>query len=234
MESNAPSTYPRECYADAKFWDDRFSEEIGQQYVTASELSDFSSIHTGSDIANSLWLQTREVLRLVLMIGCGNSRLPEELVKEHGFRHVCCIDLSTVAIEGMAKYYMEDAELRTKLEWLNVDATKMGAYFNGRRFDLIIEKGTLDAMMCSSSTEAAVAMLNEIPKVIEPNKGCCMLVSHNRKRDSLLLSHDVSLRVRAVRRGELSSQSMLVNILRSKLGNEYEYIKAADIGLDGL
>ncbi|KAF4663269.1 hypothetical protein FOZ61_001772 [Perkinsus olseni] len=29
----------------------------------------------------------------VLMVGCGNSRLPEQLVKRHGFRHVCCIDL---------------------------------------------------------------------------------------------------------------------------------------------
>ncbi|KAF4706469.1 hypothetical protein FOZ63_006069, partial [Perkinsus olseni] len=40
------------------------------------------------------FLPSADAIHDVLMVGCGNSRLPEQLVKRHGFRHVCCIGLS--------------------------------------------------------------------------------------------------------------------------------------------
>ncbi|KAF4730894.1 hypothetical protein FOZ63_024153, partial [Perkinsus olseni] len=135
------------------------------------------------------------------MVGCGNSRLPEQLVKRHGFRHVCCIDLSKAVIEGLRTHYAEngDTDLRARLEWRCVDATRMGSFFGGRRFDLIIEKGTLDAMMCSGTSDAAVALLKEIPKLLQPDTGRFLLISHNPNRDSLLVNHGAALRVREVR-----------------------------------
>lgn len=86
--------------------------------------------------------------------------------------------------------------------------------YAGRRFDLIIDKGTLDALMCSGSTDSAVALLKEIPKVLQPDTGRVLLISHSPHRDSLLSG--VDLRVCQVRRGELSTQAMLINIMRSR------------------
>ncbi|KAF4668994.1 hypothetical protein FOL46_001677 [Perkinsus olseni] len=168
------------------------------------------------------FLPPSDAIHDVLMVGCGNSRLPEQLVKHHGFRHVCCIDLSKAVIEGLRKHYADngDADLGARLEWRCVDATKMGSSFRGRRFDLIIEKGTLDALMCSGTSDAGVAMLKEIPKLLQPDTGRFLLISHNPNRDSLLFDHGVALRVREVRLGELSPKAMLINALRSKFGKE--------------
>lgn len=80
----------------------------------------------------------------VLNVGCGNSRLTEELIDD-GYTDVMSIDISGIAIEKMTQKFSG----RAGMSFLKMDATQMS--FADGSFDLVFEKGTLDAMYTGAS-----------------------------------------------------------------------------------
>ncbi|CAE7483588.1 unnamed protein product [Symbiodinium natans] len=71
----------------------------------------------------------------ILVIGCGNSALPADLVKD-GFRHVTAADYSKQAIALQKRRF-------PKLKWVLSDARKMPE-FADKSFDVVIEKALMD------------------------------------------------------------------------------------------
>eukprot|EP00434_Breviolum_minutum_P035426 symbB.v1.2.031362.t1/scaffold3633.1/size69136/2 len=104
---------------------------------------------------------------------------------------------------------------RPGLTWQTMDATSMT--FEDDRFDLAVDKGTLDAMMSAGDQEhtLAGALLSETWRVLKPS-GLLILVSHSGKRMKLLRSHG-HWRCIELRRCRLSPQATFINMLRSKL-----------------
>ena len=74
----------------------------------------------------------------ILMVGCGNSKLSEQMYLSN-YKNIINIDISDIVIEKMKKQYPE-------MKWQEMDATKMS--FENNLFDCVIDKGTLDAIMC--------------------------------------------------------------------------------------
>ncbi|KPP77972.1 hypothetical protein Z043_102562 [Scleropages formosus] len=72
--------------------------------------------------------------------GCGNSSLSFDLYQK-GFSSITNIDYSGVCIETMARRHADCPGMR----WLKMDARHLA--FSEGTFEVVLEKGTLDAMM---------------------------------------------------------------------------------------
>ncbi|ESO10732.1 hypothetical protein HELRODRAFT_72557 [Helobdella robusta] len=81
----------------------------------------------------------------ILHLGCGNSSLPIDMWLD-GYKDITNMDYSRTVIESMQQ--------RTKnmegLKWIVADINNMtGDAFQSEKYDVIIEKGTLDALLAS-------------------------------------------------------------------------------------
>nr|XP_029488746.1 eEF1A lysine and N-terminal methyltransferase isoform X1 [Oncorhynchus nerka] len=95
----------------------------------------------------------------VLVVGCGNSELSEQLY-DVGYRHLTNIDISETVVNHMNQ---KNAKQRPDLTFQKVDATQT-PYEDGS-YQAVLDKGTLDAM---ASQEGALAgrMLAEVGRVL--------------------------------------------------------------------
>jgi ubiquinone/menaquinone biosynthesis C-methylase UbiE len=91
------------------------------------------------------------------MVGCGNSKLSDQMYKA-GYTNIVNIDISPSVIEQMKKEFPE-------MVWEVMDATKM-SYKDGE-FDVAIDKGTLDALISGKNYDICTAMLKECMRVLK-------------------------------------------------------------------
>ena len=100
----------------------------------------------------------------ILNLGCGNSRLSEEL-SEEGYEDITNIDFSTKVITIMeekckAKY--------PKMSFKVMDVLDMKEIQTGT-FNTVIDKGTLDSVLCGdNSVSNAQKMIAEVFRLLAP------------------------------------------------------------------
>ncbi|XP_060184033.1 uncharacterized protein LOC132613808 isoform X2 [Lycium barbarum] len=96
----------------------------------------------------------------VLIVGCGNSAFSEGMVDD-GYEDVVNVDISSVVIEAMQKKYSD----RPQLKYMKMDTRDMSC-FEGGSFDGVVDKGTLDSILCGqSSQQNAAKMLSEVGRL---------------------------------------------------------------------
>lgn len=78
----------------------------------------------------------------ILIVGCGFSRLTEELADE-GFNNITSVDISYNAINLNKEEYKETYP---NLQFKQMDVRNMS--FNDASFDVVIDKALLDAISC--------------------------------------------------------------------------------------
>ena len=107
----------------------------------------------------------------VLILGCGNSTFGNDMRNDDWKGPISNIDFSAVVIEQMQRKYKDI------MDFVCADVTK-GLPFEDESFDLIICKGTLDAVLCSSGSIANVkAVVAECSRVLDRDHGIFFLVS---------------------------------------------------------
>ena len=108
----------------------------------------------------------------ILIIGCGTSRLSEELCDE-GFEKVTSIDFSSTAIKLQKERYLGQEDYK-ELEFVEMDARKL--QFPDGKFDVVIDKGLMDSMLCSNPGPKNVQdMLENVHRVLnETGKYICI------------------------------------------------------------
>ncbi|KAL0240466.1 hypothetical protein I308_106260 [Cryptococcus tetragattii IND107] len=135
IEANLPPT--NEGYGTHEYWEERYAKESDGRtfdwFLSPSYLIPFfeeltAGIDTGKDAR-------------ILMLGCGNSALGEVLY-DAGWKNIVNIDYSKIVIEQMQERH---SEKRPEMTWLEMDV--MDLKFGENEFDLIIDKGTMDAML---------------------------------------------------------------------------------------
>lgn len=95
----------------------------------------------------------------VLIVGCGTSILSEEVYKQ-GFGQVISIDNDKECIEYMKQKYISNSQLK----WFTYDLITgendcPEEYINQGFYDLIIDKGTLDACLVEGSVYTMLACI---------------------------------------------------------------------------
>ena len=107
----------------------------------------------------------------ILHVGCGNSRLSEEMLDD-GYLNSINIDISQVVVKAMQEKYRD----KTSIRYLQMDCRNMD--FEEKTFDAAIDKGTLDAILYGeSSANHAYKMVSEVHRVLSPN-GVYVVISH--------------------------------------------------------
>ncbi|XP_039270372.2 eEF1A lysine and N-terminal methyltransferase-like [Styela clava] len=99
----------------------------------------------------------------ILMAGCGNSELGENMY-DAGLKSIMNIDISQTAIDQMLKRRGD----RRTLEYVKMDLTDLK--FEDEHFSVIVDKGTLDAIMSddsSQSNETADKIFSEYFRVLK-------------------------------------------------------------------
>ncbi|KAK7889328.1 hypothetical protein WMY93_024888 [Mugilogobius chulae] len=96
----------------------------------------------------------------VLVVGCGNSELSEQMY-DVGYKHLINIDISETVINHMNQ---RNAERRPDLTFQQIDATKTP--FEEGHFQAVLDKGTLDAMASEEEGALASRMLTEMSRVL--------------------------------------------------------------------
>ncbi|XP_051511192.1 eEF1A lysine and N-terminal methyltransferase isoform X1 [Myxocyprinus asiaticus] len=96
----------------------------------------------------------------VLVVGCGNSELSEQLY-DVGYHQLTNIDISETVVSHMNQ---RNTERRPDLTFQQVDATKTG--FESGSFQAALDKGTLDAMASEEEGALARRMLEEVGRVL--------------------------------------------------------------------
>lgn len=135
IEANLPPT--NEGYGTHEYWEKRYAKESDGRtfdwFLSPSYLIPFFEELTADiDISKDA---------RILMLGCGNSALGEVLY-DAGWKNIVNIDYSKIVIEQMQERH---AEKRPEMTWLEMDV--MDLKFRENEFDLIIDKGTMDAML---------------------------------------------------------------------------------------
>ena len=115
-------------YKLKEYWDKRYTKEDNFEWCKGYD-----------DFKQFIHEHARKCDR-ILMLGCGNSTLSEEMYKD-GYRNIVNIDFSPVVIENMKRKCKDLVEM----EWMVMDIMSMT--FSTSSFDVVIEKATLDALM---------------------------------------------------------------------------------------
>lgn len=159
-DESACNTYN---YGDSVYWDARYIQE--------------------ASVGSFDWYQRYQALRpfvrkyiptssQILMVGCGNAVMSEDMVKD-GYENIMNVDISCVAIEMMRRKY----EHVPQLKYLQMDVRDMG-FFVDDSFDSVIDKGTLDSLMCGTDAPiSASQMLGEVSRILKPG-GIYMLITY--------------------------------------------------------
>ncbi|KAM0064791.1 putative endothelin-converting enzyme 1 [Helianthus debilis subsp. tardiflorus] len=156
-DESACNTYN---YGDSDYWDARYlNESAFDWYQRYDALRPF--------LRKYIPISSR-----LLMVGCGNAVISEDMVKD-GYESIMNVDISCVAIEMMRRKY----EHVPQLEYVQMDVRDMG-FFLDNSFDGVIDKGTLDALMCGTNgPTSASQMLGEVSRILKPG-GVYMLITY--------------------------------------------------------
>ncbi|XP_045549578.1 endothelin converting enzyme 2a isoform X1 [Salmo salar] len=175
-------------YKDVDYWDERYKTEKSFEWF-----GDFSKFQH---------LLQRHVMKddAILVLGCGNSSMSSDMY-DAGYHSITNIDYSSVCIHTMSARH--DATC-PGMTWHQMDARQLS--FTDASYDVVLEKGTLDAMLVeekdpwkvSSETACLIdQVLREISRVLKPG-GRFLSVTfaqpHFRKR--LYARHDYCWSVR--------------------------------------
>ncbi|KAM6165623.1 eEF1A lysine and N-terminal methyltransferase isoform 3-T3 [Erethizon dorsatum] len=100
----------------------------------------------------------------VLVIGCGNSELSEQLY-DVGYQDIVNIDISEVVIKQMRE---RNVSRRPQMSFLKMDMTQME--FPDASFQVVLDKGTLDAVLTDEeerTLQLVDRMLAEVGRVLQ-------------------------------------------------------------------
>lgn len=130
-------------YGKSEYWDERYkaNDTTFDWYVSFEPLREI--------LTPLMRPESR-----ILMIGCGNSRLSAQMY-EAGYRNIVNIDICDVVVQQMRARY-RDLE---GMEWRTLDATKLD--YPEDSFDLVIDKGTTDAILCGANSFHNVHAMNK-------------------------------------------------------------------------
>lgn len=158
------------AYADQEYWDLRFAKEEHKEWLASyGDIKDLvASILAENGMA------PKESLR-VLLVGVGNSALPQEMVQD-GYGHVTATDYSHTVITRMQE---KVGTMDGKLDWQVADMLALPASLDTEGpFDLYFDKAAMDAVLADGGDswsppdellEKGRKIMTEAARVLRPS-----------------------------------------------------------------
>jgi len=157
-------------YGDKNYWEERYDEQNG---TTFDWLEDYESI---KPIIDNLGIKKE---CRILNVGCGNSEFSEKMYDE-GYTHNYNIDICQNVIDFMKSRNKDKKGLHFDV----MDVCEME--YKDETFDLIIDKSTIDALLCGDHSYMIVAkMLKEISRVLKTG-GYYVIISYGQPENRMI------------------------------------------------
>ena len=152
-------------YGEKKYWVDRYESQKGK---TFDWLEDYESI---KPMINDIGIKKNAY---VLNVGCGNSEFSEKMYND-GFKNNYNIDICPNVIN----YMKERNKGKEGLIYKEMDVRNMKD-FKDETFDLVIDKSTIDAILCGENSFTNVALMTkEISRILKTG-GIYFIISYGR------------------------------------------------------
>ena len=133
-------------YGMAEYWDSRYKREETKEFDWYFDWEEYFEENIGK----------LGICSPVLVVGCGNSVMSKKM-EECGIAPIVSMDISRVVCHTMAE--------RTGGCYVPMDVCAM--QFRDESFDCVIDKGTLDAVLCGQGyAENVTKMMKEIARVL--------------------------------------------------------------------
>ena len=159
-------------YGKIEYWEER--------YARRPEPFDWYQVYSGIKEIISQYMTKNDK---ILNVGCGNSRLGEEL-SEEGYEDITNIDFSNKVISIMEEKCKGKFP---KMSFKVMDVLDMKEIQTGS-FNTVIDKGTLDSVLCGdNSVPNAQKMISEVHRVLAPGGHyICITYGHPEHRKKFL------------------------------------------------
>ena len=202
-------------FSSAMYWDDFYNKTENQDQMASQDGSSSTEIPTTATTIKE-WhpsVSLENIASVIppngkcLIIGCGNSNLPDAILKQR-YRtppsSLVLLDTSPTCLNQLRERHerMEDSIAKKSIEvdYVCGDVTKLSNYFgvdndvidghetvansnNGKKeesFDMIIDKGLTDALLCGEGWDGPLEkLLYESSKVLSMETGQYLLISYN-------------------------------------------------------
>ncbi|EFJ26341.1 hypothetical protein SELMODRAFT_97591 [Selaginella moellendorffii] len=152
-------------YDDIQYWDKRYLDEGDDTFDWYQRFKELKPL-----LCRYIKKDSR-----ILMAGCGNAVLSEEMVL-NGFKEIVNIDFSSVVIKKMQQRHRHIPQLT----YVTMDVRNM-AVFGDNSFDAVIDKGLMDSMLCGSNGFIDVSFMLEetrrLLRVLKPG-GVFILITY--------------------------------------------------------
>mmetsp|Transcript_23139 Transcript_23139/g.54716 ORF Transcript_23139/g.54716 Transcript_23139/m.54716 type:complete len:290 (+) Transcript_23139:98-967(+) len=103
----------------------------------------------------------------LLMLGCGNSKLSEEMIAEGVFEGpIVQVDVSSNVVENM-RQRCSDFVSKGSMSFVHDDATELSAFRDGM-IDTCLDKGLIDAIFCAEDFHQLNQIQNTVSRVLRP------------------------------------------------------------------
>ncbi|TDL24082.1 S-adenosyl-L-methionine-dependent methyltransferase [Rickenella mellea] len=182
-----------EDYVTKEYWDERYAKE--------NDDGAFDWFKSYADIADLIREYVPDKASRILMLGCGNSKLSEEMYDD-GYKNIVNVDYSGVVIGQMKKKHEES---RPEMEWFEMDIQELS--FGDESFDVAIDKGTMDAFLSAKgdvwnppeeAVQSCTREVDEVLRVLKRSTGVFLYLTfaqpHFRKR--FLIRPNTTLTIR--------------------------------------
>ncbi|THH18050.1 hypothetical protein EW146_g2868 [Bondarzewia mesenterica] len=184
-----------EEYGTKEYWDQRYTQE--------SDGASFDWFKKYDEVAPFIREAIPDKNARILMLGCGNSTLSEDMYDD-GYKNITNIDYSNVVIEQMKRKHQTT---RPEMEWLEMDIRDLK--FEDASFDVAIDKGTMDAMMTAKGDvwdppqqviDDCTKEVDEVLRVLRKDEGLFLYLTfgqpHFRRR--FLIRDDTTLEIKRI------------------------------------
>ena len=142
------------AYHSAPYWDARYTQSLAEN---KTQFEWYGSLDHWAAILSKHFAPSARLLQL----GAGNSPLAADLVQRGHTGDIVNIDISGTVVAHMAHQHSSEgpSPLPGSVTWHVADCTALpnSSPFLDGSFDAVLDKGTLDALLCGGDTVGNVA-----------------------------------------------------------------------------
>jgi hypothetical protein len=154
-------------FGSGQYWEQKYAREKGETYDWYAGWED--TANDGRTLGGVVVSKLGPKDSRILVVGAGNSDMSKRLF-DAGYTNLVNIDIAESVINEMKARHPE-------MEWQTMDATSMT--YEDASFDLVIDKGTIDAVRASQQTGDIVGpLVKEVYRVVKPGRPF-VIVSHS-------------------------------------------------------
>jgi ubiquinone/menaquinone biosynthesis C-methylase UbiE len=168
-------------YKSVVTWDNPMNSKRRGWIPAASSSSSSSpsdTLMTTTSLAETLGIYPHAATdESILMLGCGNSKLGEEMIQQGWRGPIIQVDVSSRIVEAMSlrcATLLQQGDMNFVLD----DATELSAFRNNM-VHACLDKGLIDALFCAEDYDQCSSVLSSVYRVLKPG-GCFVCLSFSR------------------------------------------------------